>query len=414
MTRYSNNLSDSLLSTPRGCLVGILLADAAVARQAAQALSAAGTWPLAFQSAKTWSVSSQLADAIPAQQCQPPEGEWREFRRASIATFALSASRASKGLAALGHLESGGIPAAAFKGLASMARLYPSPGKRSIKDADILIEKQHLAAALQSLSALGLTALEAHHPERLDRFLDNCPGFSGNKAIVLYAPDGFEVDLHWSVGIPGMEPAALLRRSDSVKLFNTPVRIVSPEDAIVLTARHAIRENLAVDTMCRDLFDIRLSCECLAARGTLETACRNAAQLQSHIPLLALTGILQSLDANATGVKEAAALLSGPARPKERRIAEGLRELFFYQVGKGPVSKDLLYLTHSRPARQILAGAWSNWQDYRGLMRSMEEKLDGEEVPLTRRLRSLFGAIQKTGPRHLLAIRALARMKYGG
>ena len=271
----------------------------------------------------------------------------------------------------------------------------------------------------KAFPVLGFNPLESHDiGDVWTRFLANCPGFSGNKAIVLYGKGGFELDLHWSVGIDGMEPAALLRRCESVTLFETAFRIVGPEDGMILTARHAIRENLAVDTMCRDLFDIRLLCDFLASRGILavacdNAACKNAAQESNLVPLLALTGILQSLDGRDGSVKEAGARLAGLATRKARQTAERLSGLFFHQVRNGPVSKDLLYLTHSRPARQILAGAWANWREYRDMMRSMEEKLDGAEVPLLRRAGLLARAINQSSPGHLRSIRALSRLKYG-
>lgn len=412
ISRYSNNLSDSFpQQTPRECLLRILFGNPTDAREAAQALSANSGWPAAFQSAESWSVAPQLADTVQTLQLQPPERSWRDFRRNMIGVFSRSASRASKGIAALRHLEGAGIPAAAFKGLASAARLYPSPGKRTIKDADLLVERQNLEAALQSLSAIGFAPLESHQPEKLDRFMDNSPGFSGNKAIVLYGPDGFELDLHWSAG-PGMDAATLLQRSERVTLLEKTIRIVAPEDAVMLTTRHAVREDLAVDAMCRDLFDIRLSCDFLAGRGCLDAACQTWSAGRSMVPLLAITGILQSLDGRDGGVKEAQTRLAGFASPRDRRTADRLRDLFFCQVKEGPVSKDLFYLAHSRPARQILAGAWSNWREYRNMMRSLEEKLDGAEVPLSRRLRMLGAAIWKTGPAPLRSIRALARLKF--
>jgi hypothetical protein len=89
-----------------------------------------------------------------------------------------------------------------------------------------------------------------------------------------------------------------------------------------------------------------------------------------------------------------------------------LEKLFFHQADYGPIGKDLLYLSHSIPARQILAGAFSNWREYRHFMRSMEEKLDGGEVPLGRRLWRLTLALKNSGPAHWRGLRTLARLKY--
>ena len=52
----------------------------------------------------------------------------------------------------------------------------------------------------------------------------------------------------------------------------------------------------------------------------------------------------------------ASKVLTGIADPDQLKAAAQLRTLFFQQVTAGPIGKDLLYLFHSRPARQILSG----------------------------------------------------------
>ena len=119
-----------------------------------------------------------------------------------IATFACSASRASKGVAALRHLEVSGIPAIAFKGLASMARLYPSPASEPLK-MQTFWSTGSICKQLSKAYRIWDSSLENHALERLETFLDHSPGFSGNKVIVLYGPGDFELDLHWAVGVSG-------------------------------------------------------------------------------------------------------------------------------------------------------------------------------------------------------------------
>jgi hypothetical protein len=402
---------------PRKDLVGLLFGAPAEALPAALKVSSAGSWEDALRAAQNWNAAPQLAARIQELGCQPPEVPWREFKRALISTFARSASRASKGAAALRHLEHSGIPAVAFKGLASMARLYPTPANRTIVDADVLVEPERVPAAVACLAELGFSSAESHDLERWDRFLDRSPGFSGNKAINLYGPGGMEIDLHWSVGLAGLTPATLLERSEMATLFSCPVRVVSPADGLILTARHAIRENLLVDSICRDLHDIRLSCAFLAARRSLEPALREIAAATSPVPLLALTGILNTLNpVTAEGgdkhVQEAARILGNLASAKQKQSAQRLQALFFHQVEAGPIGPDLLYLSHSRPVRQILAGAFSNWPEYRKFMRSMETQLNGEEVPLSRRLWRLAKSLKTAGPAHWRGVRTLAQQKY--
>lgn len=391
----------------------MLLADPEEARRSAGVLSAQACWADAFAAAKLWKITAPFAEAIQSFDAQPPAAEWQDFRRARIEAYAQSVSRAAKGSAALRRLHDSGIPAIAFKGLASMARFYPQPGRRFIGDADLLVAKQNLQSAVESLAGAGFRPLENHRIELLDRMIDHLPAFAGNKAIVLYGPGDSEVDLHWSVGVPGLEPTALIARGETAMLFQHELRIVGVEDGLILTVRHAIRENLTVDMICRDLLDVRQSWEWLAARGRLEAACARMVECKSLVATLAMTGILGSLDRRNEALAKAGARLSELATAADQQAAKRLHELFFQQVKDGPVRKDLLYLAHARPGKQMLTAAWSNWREYRGVMRSIEEATDGSELPLPRRLRLLAGAALRTGPAQFRSIRTLARLKYG-
>jgi hypothetical protein len=352
-----------------------------------------------------------LAARLQALQAGPPALPWAEFKKTHIAVFARSASRAAHGAAALQHLERSSIPAVAFKGLASMARLYPTPANRSVKDTDILVEPGRVQEAINSLAQLGYAPPQGHDFERWDRFLEHAPGFSGNRAIALTAPGGLEIDLHWSLGMAKLTPAGLLSRGETLPLLGYRVRVVSAGDSMILTARHGIRENLTVDAICRDLFDILYACRFLAASGSLAAALENIALTASVVPLLALTGILAALEASVD-VAEARRMLATLASGSQRQSAERLQILFFHQVRNGPLGKDVLYLFHMRPVRQILAGLWRNGREYRGFMRSLEEKLEGGEVPLRLRLRRLAADLKSSGPAGWRGVRTLGRHKY--
>lgn len=395
----------------RDCLVRLLFAPAEAARAAANSLSANDGWSWAFQTSETWSVVPQVAARIQALQVAPPALPWAEFKKKHIAVFARSASRAAKGAAALQQLERSGIPAAAFKGLASMARLYPTPAQRSIKDTDILVEPEHVQSAITSLARLEYAAPEGHDFERWDRFVGHSPGFSGNRAIALTEPGGAEVDLHWSLGMPALTPAVLFDRCETLPLFGFGVRVVGAGDSMILTARHAIRENLTVDAICRDLFDIFHACNFLAASGRLEAELQSVASRASLVPLLALTGILAKLEAS-TDAAAARYILDGLASGAQRHSARDLEALFFHQVRNGALGKDVLYLFHARPVRQILTGLRSNRREYLEFMRSLEEKLEGKELPLGRRLRRLVSDLKNSGPASWRGVRTLGRQKY--
>jgi len=102
--------------------------------------------------------------------------------------------------------------------------------------------------------------------------------------------------------------------------------------------------------------------------------------------------------------------LSELVNPAERRSAASLAELFHYQLRHGRLDRDVFYLVHSRPWRQVLKGLATDWSGYRLSMRSMEERL-GENQPLLRRAARLAKSIP--GLRVLRLARELACIKFG-
>lgn len=367
--------------------------------------------PLLFQGAAQWSVVPQVAAAVRALGREDSIAGWPDFKRTAMAVHARSLMRASQGLAALKHLEQGCVPAIAFKGLASMASLYAVPGDRTIADADVLVTPENAPAALARLAEIHFHPAPGQEFDKVKKFLDNSPGLAGNKAIALYGPQHAEIDLHWSVGIANAPPQLMLERSESAVLLGSKIRVPTALDAMLLTSRHSMRENFTIDKMCRDLLDIRLWCERLTRDGSLH---RVLAAIQASgrcTPVLAMTQILAAYDANSAST-QASRALSAVASKQEQQAASELSRMFVAQVARGPISKDLLYLAHTKPLRQVFAGARANWREYRSVMQSMEQKLDGRTAPLAKRIQMLAAAAKGIDLRQFRSIRTLARLKY--
>jgi hypothetical protein len=102
--------------------------------------------------------------------------------------------------------------------------------------------------------------------------------------------------------------------------------------------------------------------------------------------------------------------LSELANPAERRSAASLAELFHYQLRHGRLGRDVFYLVHSRPWRQIFKGLATDWSGYWRSMQTMEVKM-GENRPLHERAARLAKSIP--GLRGLRLARELARIKFG-
>jgi hypothetical protein len=316
----------------------------------------------------------------------------------------------AKAIGAIHALEQAGIPVVAFKGLASIAVLYGDSKHRSIQDADILILKKDLPKAL---ACLGRQGFERQGPETLAqylRFVEECPGFAGNQAVTVHGEQGCEVDLHWEVAGSGLRPEEILRRAAKCNLMDSTIPVVDAKDGFLLTVHHAIRENFAIEIVCRDLLDAELWLRRLRETGRFEEeGMKWVAGSRCKVAALTVATLVSGYD-RATAATQAATWLSELANPAERRSAASLAELFHYQLRHGRLGKDVFYLVHSRPWRQILKGLATDWSGYRRSLRTIEEQL-GENRPLHERAARLAKSIP--GLRGLRLARELACIKFG-
>ncbi len=335
-------------------------------------------------------------------------GETRDLKREFLKIYAQSASRASKAIVAIAALQKAGIATVAFKGIASMAVLYRDPKRRTIGDADLLISRTDLTASLSCLEAAGFVRRGVETLEQYLQFVDHAPRFAGNKAIALYGEDGAEIDLHWEIAGSGLRVDDVLKRSRTAPLMGSTIPVVDSMDGFLLTVHHAIREDLGIENVCRDLLDARLWCEHLRETGGLEDAIARTMACGRAIPALAVATILGGYDDRSAAAR-AAQLLRDATSSAERKSAALLVELFSYQMGNGRIGKDVLYLVHTRPWRQIVKGLGTGWSGYLQSMKSMEKQVN-EETPLPARALQLAKSIP--GLRTLRLARELARVKY--
>jgi hypothetical protein len=367
-----------------------------------------GSWHEAIALAQAWKVVPQLSARMQSLCVTLSDEDTRALRREFLRVHGVSASRALKAVLAICELERAGIPAAAFKGVASIAVLYGGPKHRSIGDGDLLILRQDIPGALACLERNGFTRKGTETLSQYVSFVKNAPRFAGNEAIALYGEDGSEIDLHWNISGSGLRVEQILQRSVTVELMGAAIPVVDSMDGFLLTVHHAIREDLAMESVCRDLLDVRLWCDRLEQNGELECAMKRSAQAGSQVAVLAVAGLLSGYD-DSTAVARAARSFREAASPAQRRSAALLIELFHYQMGKGRLEKDLLYLVHSRPWRQILKGLASDWTGYRRSMQTLDEQL-GDRQPLHKRFVLLARSIP--GLQAARLARELARVKY--
>ena len=395
---------------PTILMAELLLAGQARAGAAARGISKTASWPAVIALARGWKVMPQLYARLQTLELKLAAEYTGTLRREFLKAHGYSALRAAKTIAAIHELEQAGIPVAAFKGIAAMAVLYGGPKHRTVGDGDLLIPRKDLANALACLERKGLAREGTDTLAQYLRFVENAPRFAGNQAIALYGDDGSEIDLHWQLSGSGLRNEELLARSMRVDLMGSMIPVVDAKDGFLLTVHHAIREDLGIESMCRDLLDVRLWCDHMERSGQLVEGMRHAARSGSQVPALAVTSLLRGYD-DQTAAARAAELLSGVANGAERRSAARLVELFHYQLGRGRLGRDVLFLVHSRPWQQILKGFGRDWSGYRLSMEAMEEQL-GEKQSLRKRV--LHFATSIPGLKALRMARELARTKYRG
>jgi hypothetical protein len=358
--------------------------------------------------AQAWKVIPPISARLRSLGFELTAGDAWTLRREFLRVYGQSASRAAKVVMAIRELGQVGISAAVFKGVASMAVLYGGPKGRTIGDGDLLILRKDLPDTLDCLARKGFVRRGDETLEQYLNFVENAPRFAGNEAIALYGDDGSEIDIHWEVPGSGLRVDDILQRSVSVDLMGTRIPVVDSTDGFLLTVHHAIREDLGIESVCRDLLDVRLWCQRLKETGQLQAGIERAAQSGSQIAALAVTGLLRSYDETSAAAR-AAELLSRQSSHAQRRSAARLAKLFHYQTGHGRLGKDVFFLVHSRPWRQVARGLAQDWSGYRRSMQTLETQLS-ERQPLIRRLMLLARSVPDL--EGLRLARELARVKY--
>ena len=249
-------------------MADFLLAGDVQAADAARLLSENAAWGEALELARAWRVTPQFSARIQSLGCRLPAADAKTLKREFLKVYGQSASRASKAIVAIAELQEAGIAVVGFKGIASMAVLYGDPKQRTIGDADLLIcAGSHGRAGLPGTA--GFARRGAETLEQYLQFVDHAPRFAGNKAITLYAEDGTEIDLHWEIAGSGLRVEEILERARTAPLMHATIPVVDSKDGFLFTVHHAIREDLGIENVCRDLLDAGLWCQHLRETGEL-------------------------------------------------------------------------------------------------------------------------------------------------
>ena len=182
------------------------------------------------------------------------------------------------------------------------------------------------------------------------------------------------------------------------------MRAVAPEDAILFTTHHLVRDKLAPRSAVKDLLDLKAWLAVREQRWRVDLLGKRARSTGLTTSLLAALVILSRFD----GEGDAAELASGladPSSPDERRTAERLADVFSLQLRR-PVNDVVVGLTAMTPslARRFIVSRFRSMTDptYKA-----HKFAGGSAVPLGIAAREVWRDLLTLTPRRLTLYRTL-------
>lgn len=376
----------------REALLELLIAEAPRAKAGALCIEREGGWAESVALAHSWAVLPRLRERLDSLGICVPADVEREFGRLFWDGYARSVREAESGLRVLEALGTAGIRAVGFKGLSSLARLYPDVKGRVIVDVDVLIDEADLPRTAEVLRELGFAAEVECELADYVQFTRNAPGFGGNEEMSFRNQRGNTIDLHWRLGA-GFDVGEILRGAAPVTFLKKEFLAVSPVDAVLLCVHHSLRNHFSPDKIMRDLQDL----ERWRAVWDWEAVRAGAAARGLEVPLLAMMGILSRF--------------GGGESLQIGAEAEKLVALFQLQAREGQLERDLLYLFRPRELRQILGGVFFGGRRHVEISQRMDAALAGEPVGVWKRLCTIGRAVRSLRPGQIGGLLALARAK---
>jgi hypothetical protein len=388
--------------SPSELLARLLLGDEQSALEAGRRSFERGLWSNAVELAKHWRVvpalSRRLSDLDLELEPVDAERLSAEVRRSAIQS-ALTCHRAAEALAVLERAE---LPAMVFKGVAAIGHLYRSPALRMLQDADLLVGEDDVRRAVELLQETGFEMELPIDLETWFRLLGERV-YRDHEYVELRDGDGVALDLHWHVpfaGKAGLPVEELLQRRTDVPMASGVVSAGSPEDSLLLTAHHLVRDRLVPRVAVKDLIDLA---GWFAMDGlNREVLTRRAAAVELLEPLVAMAAILVDFDAGSAAAKWLESTVLEDPHHAERLVA-----FFRLQLREGEVGKGLLGLSAmSLPMlRRFVASRWRSLRDaeYRAVFHHHDRALG------RRKGDGLGRELSRLRPSRLRLLRAMAR-----
>ena len=361
-------------------------------------IESTGEWRSVIDLAARWGMIPQLHAWITSSGILINEGAGRDLAERLRNASSLSVLVAQTGVEHLRRLAEAGIATVLFKGMASIAHLYSGPGERTIRDTDILVREEDLERCVEALERMSVAPAHEGDLAAYRSSIRWLPGFAGNESLACRC-QRFELDLHWRLGpatAPELRVERIMDRAVPATILGQTVHVVCPVDGLVLSAHHAIRENMAPDGMIKDLIDIGLWLDLIGRMGRLDEAIR-------HVDRSGL----------GPAVYAAATILGRPENlgPLASALGRELVDLFWLQTRQGPVGNDLAHAADPHALMRFFRGALTGWRSYRRQMARFEIKLSGQRIPISRRILATGARLTELNLSKWRMLRALAKAK---
>jgi hypothetical protein len=393
-------------STPSELLAGFLLGGDTRARAAADDIGKQRLWDNQIRLALNWCALPPLRSRIAALEVDLEIDARKTLAELSASTTAQSALIAHGTARALAALEDAGIRVAAFKGLGMIASLYQRPSERMLSDADVLIESRSFRAAVPVLARIGFFP-DVSIP--LDEWLDLLEQrvYPVHDFLDFADGGGSRIDLHWRMRTPspsGFPIAEIVGRAESRIFSGIGVRAVAPEDAILFTTHHLVRDKLAPRSAVKDLLDLKAWLEVRDRRWKSDVLLRRAGSTGLTTSLLAALEILSRYDPDG-GSQELAREIADASTAHVRKTAARLADVFALQLRR-PMSDVVVGLTAITPslARRFIVSRLRSITDptYKS------HKFAGDSaVPFSAAARAVWRDLLRLTPRRLALYRTL-------
>jgi len=173
-------------------------------------------------------------------------------------------------------LQARDIPVVVLKGMHLAAAVYGEIGMREMEDMDILVPRDRLQAAADTLGALGYVSKEPLDVEFWAQKQHHLPRLRNASNTV--------VEVHWSVTWPGDSRALsdledLWTRAQPLTIAGCEVLGLSPEDLLLHLCIHASFQHMFY-TGLRPICDLDATIRCYQAEMDWRLVCRLARQRQ--------------------------------------------------------------------------------------------------------------------------------------